>query len=68
MRMVGSGGRELVLLLALLGFGGASCIVRGSLKAPSESGTQWVELRSKHFRLTTDLDADDAQGVVRAFE
>ena len=68
MRIVGSGCRELVMLLALLGFGGAGCVIRGSLKTPSESGAQWVELRSKHFRLMTDLDAEEAQGVVRTFE
>jgi len=58
MRIVGAGCRELVMLLALVGFGGAGCLIRGSLKTPSESGAQWVELRSKHFRLMTDLDAE----------
>ena len=44
----------MAMLLALLGLGGAGCLIRGSLKSPSESGAQWVELRSKHFRLMTD--------------
>lgn len=68
MQIVGSGCRRVVMLSALIVVGGAGCLIRGSLKSPAEGGTQWVELRSNHFRLMTDLDADDAEGVVRAFE
>jgi hypothetical protein len=42
MHSVGWGRRALVLLLALVGVSGASCIIRGSLRPPSETGTQWA--------------------------
>jgi len=69
MQIVGSGPRGLALLLALVAFAETGCIVRGeALKAPSQSGAQWVDLRSKHFHLMTDLAAEEGDGVVRAFE
>jgi len=67
MQIVRSERRESVLLLALIGVA-AGCIVHGSLKPPSENGEQWLDLRSKHFHLMTDLDAEEAEGVVRSFE
>jgi hypothetical protein len=46
----------------------AGCIVQTPLAVPSDSGGHWSELKSKHFTLVTDLDAEDADAVLRTFE
>lgn len=45
----------------------AGCLLPTPLEKPSQ-GPQWIELASKHFTLTTDLDGGEATLVVRAFE
>jgi hypothetical protein len=64
-RFVVSAAATTVVLGALVGSG---CIVRKPLALPAESGTSWSEIKSKHFRLVTDLDAEDADAVLRTFE
>ena len=44
------------------------CLLPKPLEKPSQDGSQWIELSSKHFTLTTDLDAGEATLVARAFE
>jgi len=46
----------------------AGCIVHAPLELPTDSGTNWSEIKSKHFKLVTDLDAEDADSVIRTFE
>ena len=57
------------LTLALLAaLAAAGCIVHAPLALPEAGDMPWSEIRSRHFRLVTDLDADDADSVVRTFE
>jgi hypothetical protein len=46
----------------------SGCIVHKPLALPVESDTGWSETKSTHFRLVTDLDAEDADAVLRTFE
>jgi tetratricopeptide (TPR) repeat protein len=46
----------------------AGCLTPTPLERPSQNGAKWMELSSKHFTLTTDLDVDDATLAIRAFE
>lgn len=60
--------RALAGAAVVLAFAQVGCIVRRPLAAPSQSGARWMEHRSRHFTLATDLDPDQAEGVIRTFE
>ncbi len=46
----------------------SGCIVQAPLALPADSDTGWSEIQSRHFRLVTDLDAEDASAVLTTFE
>ncbi len=60
----------MTLLAAVCGFLVAppGCIVRPPLEAPSQDGERWIELRSQHFTLATDLEPEEATRAIRTFE
>jgi hypothetical protein len=37
-------------------------------RSPAQGGSAWVELRSPHFRVITDLSVEEGEGVAREFE
>lgn len=53
----------LVVAGALLG-----CLGNSEISAPSAGGGEWVELRSAHFQLVTDLARRDATNAVAEYE
>jgi hypothetical protein len=55
--------RLLPLFIVLCG-----CLSIPPLESPSQRGTKWIELSSRHFRLATDLDGPEAALIVRTFE
>jgi hypothetical protein len=49
--------------------GVAACLVRPpAIESPSQSDAPWIEVRSPHFTLVSDLDAADADDVIRTAE
>jgi tetratricopeptide (TPR) repeat protein len=54
-------------LLVAAGFLGLSCIQEGARSGLSHVAP-WVELRSQHFTLVSDLDEADASHVIASFE
>jgi tetratricopeptide (TPR) repeat protein len=51
----------------LLSFSALSCLKQGSTSAV-QSGEPWVELRSQHFRVVSDLGEEQANRVIGSFE
>jgi hypothetical protein len=58
------GGTALLVAVAIA----AGCIVHTPLALPGESDAPWSEIKSRHFKLVTDLDPEDADSVLRTFE
>lgn len=61
--------RAVWVALAVL-FGGAlyGCLGNQEIAAPSAGGGKWVELRSEHFSLVTDLSQRDGAKVISEYE
>ena len=61
--------RAVWVVLAVL-FAGAlfGCLGNQEIAAPSAGGGSWVELRSEHFSLVTDLSQRDAANVISEYE
>ncbi|HXK18910.1 MAG TPA: hypothetical protein VNG33_13960, partial [Polyangiaceae bacterium] len=51
----------------LLGLAALSCLKQGSTSAV-QSGEPWVELRSQHFKVVSDLGEEQANRVIGDFE
>ncbi|HVY28840.1 MAG TPA: hypothetical protein VHB79_19925 [Polyangiaceae bacterium] len=54
--------------LALVAGGLVASCLQQSVKSPTQSGEPWVELKSDHFRVSSDIGEDEAARVLASFE
>jgi tetratricopeptide (TPR) repeat protein len=50
-----------------MGLTALSCLQQGP-KPPTQSGEPWIELKSEHFRVVSDIGEEDASHVIAGFE